>query len=305
MGSYRRPLHTRILAEEFVKNIMRQPENPDKIINHIIENENLLSQLEKYSTLQHEDYRTKQYRSPEQRKMLHDKILGELINYERLDNDDKIRLGKGGAKPKNIVQESQAYIVTGPPASGKSGIAAQLADATGSYILDSDYAKRKLPEFSILGGASLVHEESDLILFNPDDGLLVYCIYNNNNIVIPLVGKTINSVERITSKLISAGYHIHIINVCLDRFQCTLRAYNRFVKSKRYVPLSYIFDEVGNEPERIYYVLKRKYKNHSNFSSFSQISTDVEIGQPKVITEAEGDSPILTWSDYVWQKEEE
>lgn len=304
MGSYRRPLHTRILAAEFVKNIMRQPGTPDKMITHITKNEIITLQYEKYSTLLHEEYRFTEYRSPEQRKELHDRILKELINYERLDDDDKIRLGKGGAKPKNILRESQAYIVTGPPASGKSGIAAHLADTTGSYILDSDYAKRKLPEFNSEGGASLVHDESDSIIFNSKNGLLVYCTINYNNIVIPLVGKSVESVERITNPLISAGYHIHIINVCLDRFQCTLRAYNRYKKSKRYVPLSYIFDEVGNEPERIYFLLKRKYKNHRSFSSFSQISTDVEIDQPKIITEAEGDSPILSWRDCVWQKEE-
>ena len=284
MSSCRRPLYTRILAEEFVENILGFHNNYDKIVTHIVENENTLFRFEKRPTLVYEDYRIGKYRTMEQREELHDRILGELINYKRLTDDDKIELGKGGAKPERELKDSQAYIVTGPPASGKSGIAARLADETGSYIIDSDYAKRKIPEY-------------------PENGLLVYTIYNSNNIVIPLVGKSMKSVERITNKLLSAGYSIHIINVCLDRYKCVQRACKRFEKSKRYVPLSYIFDEVGNEPERVYFLLKRKYEKNSSFVSFSQISTDVRLGQPNVVLEANGASPINDWSDYSWQKE--
>lgn len=303
MGSCRRPLYTRVLAEEFVENILGYRDRYDSVVTHIVENENTLTRFERYPTLSYEDYRIGRYRTQEQRLVLQEKILGELINFKRLDNDDDIRLGRGGAKPENTIKNSQAYIVTGPPASGKSSIATRLADETGSYIIDSDYAKRKIPEYKSNGGASLVHEESDSIVFNPENGLFVYCLYNKFNIVIPLVGKTQKSVERITNKLVSFGYSIHIVNVCLDRYKCAIRACKRFEATKRYVPLSYIFDEVGNEPERIYFLLKRKYATHQSFTSFSQISTDVRRGQPNVVLEVNGASPILSWKDYLWQKE--
>ena len=86
---------------------------------------------------------------------------------------------------------------------------------------------------------------------------------------------------------------MHIVNVALDRYKCTFRAYSRFKKTGRYVPLSYIFDEVGNEPERIYFQLKRKYLNCSGFISFSQLSTDVEFGEQATVLETTESSPTL------------
>ena len=207
-----------------------------------------------------------------------------------MNSDDDICLGVGGAKPKEPWQESVAYIVSGAPASGKSSIADALAHENGAYILDSDYAKRKFPEYmSYNGGASLVHAESNEIIFGSEDrsnSLLEYCIYSQCNIVIPLVGRTQKSVEKICARLIEAQYKIHLINVALDRYKCTQRAYRRFLASKRYVPLSYVFDEVGNEPELVYFRLKRAHE--ADYESFSQLSTDVPKGElPKVIEKTE------------------
>ena len=116
-----------------------------------------------------------------------------------------------------------------------------------------------------------------------------YCIYSQYNVVIPLVGRTQDSVMKICRKLLEAGYTVHFVNVVLDRYKCTQRAFERFSKSKRYVPLSYVFDEVGNEPELVYFRLKRECENA--FESFSQLSTDVERGKEPIILEMSEKSP--------------
>lgn len=298
----RRPLHNRVLAEDFVDNILSLDSGRDSAVTSIIENETTLAELESHPTICFEDYRVGNYRANKDRKVLHDKILGELITFERIQNDDEIALGSGGARPAVVRQDAQAYIVSGPPASGKSSIATRLADETGAYILDSDYAKRKFPEFESDGGASLVHEESDCIVFSSETNLFEYCVYNRNNMVIPLVGKSVESFEKIICKLLDSGYELHILNICLDRYECVRRAFQRFTKTKRYVPLSYIFDEVGNEPERVYFLIKRKYSNQPHFLSFSQISTDVKKDMPNIVLEASDKSPIIGWEDLDWTR---
>lgn len=78
----------------------------------------------------------------------------------------KIKFGVGGSKPSKLLSQKKAFIVIGLPAAGKSGIANKIADITGSYIIDNDYAKRKIPEYYDSPiGASVTHEESDAIIF--------------------------------------------------------------------------------------------------------------------------------------------
>lgn len=296
MGGCRRHLDSLILAEEFTKNILGVDKDRSSAARSIVKAEIIVSSLESYPTDTNKEYREPKYRDDVSRSVLRGTILDELSTLQRLKYDDNIRLGKGGAKPAEEKKDAQAYIVMGSPASGKSGIAECLADQNGAYILDSDYAKRKFPEYrNYDGGASLVHREADGIIFDHDKSLFVHCVYNRYNMVIPIVGRTINSVEDICNKLIEAQYKIHIIDVVLDRYQCVQRAYFRYRKTKRYVPLSYVFDEVGNEPERIYFLIKRAYTGHENFVSFSQLSTDVPIGELPKVVECSSDSPILSW----------
>ncbi len=282
----RRNLNTLDLAEDFVLKIIEPDDGVDEIVSSIVNAELTVAQLEAHPTITHTDYRARQYRTDSQRNKLQEQVLRELINESRLESDEDIKLGVGGSKPSITNNESQAYIVMGPPASGKSGVAVDLSVKYGAYILDSDYAKRKLPEYHMhSGGASLVHAEADKIVFDPTHSLFVYCIYSRHNMVIPLVGRSVSSIEDIIKKLIEANYTIHIFNIVLDRFKCTARAYNRYIATHRYVPLSYVFDEVGNEPERIYFIIKRKYLSHPNFAGFSQLSTDVGQGEPPKIIE--------------------
>lgn len=302
--SYRRPLNRTDLAMDFVKRVIGEEDKKraNIIATRIMNEELVLGKLEDKSSLNSNDYRDAAYYNEEDRETLREQIVSELIYLERLDDDEKIKLGFGGARPKEVKRDKTALIITGPPASGKSKVASVLADQYGAYLLDSDYAKRKFPEYNDRkGGASYVHEESDTLIFGEDYGVFEFCVFEGANIVIPAVGKSENSLDRVISKIKLADYTIHLVNVCLDRYDCLIRAVNRFESTGRYVPLSYIFDEVSNEPERIYFITKRKYKKKKGIvSTFAQLSNDVPKGKNPYIIEADKESPVWT----VYQEKE-
>lgn len=289
-AAFRRKLNTQVDADEFVEKVLGILDDDGSQAAKIVCAELGLQVLEDFPTSAHKTYRVAKYRSAKERQSLQRSILSELIQLPRLADDDKIRLGHGGARPASPQQDAQAYIVSGPPASGKSTITNALADEKGAFVLDSDYAKRKFPEYHFYdGGASLVHKESDQIIFGPGkQHLFEYCIYSRYNMVLPLVGRTMDSMKGICEKLIEAGYTIHIINIVLDPDKCAARAFQRYCETKRYVPLSYIFDEVSSNPEVVYFRLKREFSGHPSFGSFTQLSTDVAPNcSPRVLEQTE------------------
>ena len=239
-----------------------------------------------YSTLHQKDYRDFLYRDEAVRLNLRSNIINELFTLKRLDSDDDIVLGNGGAAPKtSIKQEGKAFYLIGPPASGKSTIANKIADAFGCYVLDSDYAKRKLPEYTNqISSASLLHEESNALIFG-EGGLMDLCIHQKYNIVIPKIGNNVSSIQKLCTGFKDAGYTIFLISVDLDRQIATKRAFCRFRDTHRYVPLSLIFDGYGNDPTLNYFKLKRSSK--SIISGFCQISTNVVEGERYILEEEE------------------
>lgn len=278
MNSCYRRIDTVKTIEPFVDEILKItiPELKRKAIFSILEAEKGIESFNTHPTLTHDDYRDFEYRDNRKREALRLTIIEELINKERLDSDDDITLNSGGARPKSEVQtQNILYYLIGPPAAGKSTIANRIADATGSYILDSDYAKRKLPEFAELSlGASVVHEESNSLIFGyKGRSLIDHCINKKYNMVVPKIGHNIDSVIQFFETMRMVNYDIYLVSVDLDRQKATQRAYNRYKDTKRYVPLSLIFDGYGNQPSLNYFKIKQRYR--SLLSGFAQISTDV------------------------------
>lgn len=289
MSTFCRELHTNIQIEPFVDGVLgiEDEEARDNAVNLIAQAEKNIRDYPFQPTLTHQDNRKRQYRSEDVRKKLRKQIVDELFQQKRLDDDDKITLSNGGAQPKTQAKnQGKAFYVIGPPAAGKSGVAAKLADAYGCVILDSDFAKRKLPEFEgQVGSASLVHEESDALIFGKD-GLIMRCLPEKTNIVIPKIGHKMQSVLDFCEFLKERGYEVYLVSVDLDRQKATKRAYARFCKTKRYVPLSLIFDGYGDQATLNYFRIKQRYPK--TFSGFVQISTDVSIGEPVELIEAIG-----------------
>lgn len=247
-----------------------------------------LQQYHSQSTQKDSSLRAPGYKGPKQREKLLERIYHELTTLPRLGDDDAIKLGVGGAMPKDGPRaERQAYFITGLPASGKSGIASKLADWTGAVILDSDYAKRKFPEYlKYTAGASLVHEESAQVTFYEQaQNLLGFCVSNDYNFVMPRIGNDICAVKDLAEKLQEFSYQCHLICVDLDRQKATTRAYSRYVSTHRYVPLSMIFDIFSNEPLLNYH--KTRQMKPDYLHGYCQISTDVALGCKPVIMECD------------------
>lgn len=301
---YSRKLDNLDLIEHFLS-VGLNYENPSdtELLNKIKSGE---AELKNYddssSTLNNTSHRDRKYLNKETRWGLRKQIVDELMKFKREDEDENIKLENGGALPNTVLKrEKKAIIIIGLPASGKSGIADIIADQYGAVILDSDYAKRKLPEFKDNpAGASLVHEESDILIFGyngsdkPDDFKSVFeiCYQDSLNIVVPKIGHNHKSINDLAKGFKMFGYDVHLVLVSLDRKKATIRAINRFYTTGRYVPLSLIFDGYGNDPTLSFYRLKDKiFDKDDNINSFGKISTDVEKGSNPIVLFADEGSP--------------
>jgi len=236
-------------------------------------------------TLSRISCRDEAYRTETARKDLRLQILGELCHIERLENDEEITLGAGGAKPRGTepLADRKAYIVTGLPASGKSLLVSAIADQLGAMIVDSDYAKRKLPEFDGHAGAQAVHAESALIVEGGDVGseeqqqpsLIGFCKRQGFNIVMPKIGHDAESLTHLRDALLEASYEVHLTTIELPRGQAALRALTRFYETERYVPLGRIFDTYANDPALTYYRFRVQDINaRSSWASFGALSSE-------------------------------
>lgn len=297
MGDICRVLHTDLEVERFVDGVLNICDINEKreAINAIAAAERNIVSYPQYPTWLHRDNRDFEWREDKKRKKLRTQIVEELYTQQRLDNDDIIELGQGGAAPQTMPKkERKAIYLIGPPASGKSTIASIVADVYGAYIIDSDYAKRKLPEYkNQIGGASLVHEESSHLVFDTNsDSLIFRCLEQGNNIVVPKIGDNLESIIKFADDFKSIGYSVYLISIDLDRQKATQRAYYRYKDTSRYVPLSLIFDKFSNQPTLNYFKVKQRYK--SLFAGFAQISTDVPKDDPAKPIEIENMDEIST-----------
>lgn len=304
--NYSRPLNTNKVVEDFL-NLSLQLDYKryvklKRIIPQIVDGELGVSKFNTDSqTMLVKEMRDEKYREESDRWELRKKIINELWTKTRLTDDEKIALMKGGALPNCEVKlDKQAFIIIGLPASGKSSISNKIADDCGAIIIDSDYAKRKLPEFkNHLYGASIVHEESSQITFgfNKEDNhhniksLYELCIEKGNNIIIPKIGQNPESIITLAKALKeNNGYTVHLILISLSKRDATIRAIFRYSETGRYVPLGLIFDNYGNDPSYCYYYLRCKFENL--FKSMGVIST---INKPPEYTDVKGTSPVLKY----------
>ncbi|MGF1689429.1 ATP-binding protein [Photobacterium japonica] len=212
-----------------------------------------------------------------EREQIRQKILDELVNHTIPKNDDDIKIGFGGCKPRNRVRYNRkAIILLGLPASGKSTVAQVMSDMQGAYIVDSDFAKRKFPELAFPNGASWTHEESDDIAMSEFDGLFAKCLSEDANMVIPKIGSKADSIKRLYTILKGFDYDVSIGLVWLEPQKALARAIKRYQSSKRYIPILKITEEYGSKPLEVYTQLLREL----DLESHVHLSSDVEIGEP-------------------------
>ena len=178
--------------------------------------------------------------------------------------------GNGAAK-----KEGKVWLVLGVPASGKSTFSDPLIEKEGALLIDSDEAKKLLPEFSngLLAGA--VHEESAKIA----DTIFSMAMANNDNMILPLVGKTLTSLQKKIDTLKKAGYEVNLIYVDLPIEKAIERTKARFRETGRLVSPSYL-GKVGLKPKENYDKLKRT----EGVDSYEAWNSDVERGShPRLV----------------------
>lgn len=148
--------------------------------------------------------------------------------------------------------------------------------------------KRKLPEFFEKSGASLVHKESSIITMGgnfeekPFESVLEYCYVHGLNICLPKIGNKQDDIENLCLILRGFGYSIYLVLVSLDRTIATKRAFERYLRTNRYVPLSMIFDGYANDPILCYYRMRKKLESGDNkyIDGMIALSTNVPKDSP-------------------------
>lgn len=158
-----------------------------------------------------------------------------------------ILYGKGAKNKERII-----YMVMGPPASGKSTVAANpIAKEIGGIIVDPDDAKRLLPEYENGIGAFAVHSESKRI----SEMVLTRALESGDNIVLPLVGGDIQKCRDNLARFKKYGYTAHLRLVWVEPEVAVKRAIKRYHDDGRWVEISYIYNEIGLTPVHNYGIL--------------------------------------------------
>lgn len=209
-----------------------------------------------------------------------------LENREKIQADVLQKLqNMGSAVTKNngtvsfsgeILRDKRLDIVIGLPAAGKSSALAEpISELCQSRIIDSDEAKKLLPEYQNGWGAGVVHKESQGI----SEQQFKAAISNGENFVYPRVGGDCKELEDLIKRAKKQGYKVYVHFNDLNKNKALGRMINRFLETGRFINPDLI-TKYGNSIENTYQSLK----NSTLIDGFSKWSNDVPLGyRPKLI----------------------
>ncbi len=188
-----------------------------------------------------------------------------------------------------IRREKRLDIVIGLPASGKSSALVEpISEMYHSRIIDSDEAKKLLPEYNDGWGAGIVHKESQLIA----DRQFKAAVRNGENITYPRVGGDCDELTDIIAAVKKQGYSVYIHFNELDRNKALGRMINRFLETGRYIKPELV-TKYGNGISATYETLK----NRSELvDSFSKWNNDVPLGCRTKLIEYSGSCEDLAFA---------
>lgn len=147
----------------------------------------------------------------------------------------------------DVTRDRQAVLVCGLPASGKSGVAEMIRLKLNARIIDSDLAKEHFPEFNGGKFAQMVHEESDQIR----NEVLEECWDRGENIILPIVGKSYESVFSLYNGLRGNEYDVHLRFLSCDPKESARRVVERYKTSGRFVDPLYALN-VSDKPMQVF-----------------------------------------------------
>ena len=195
-----------------------------------------------------------------ERKRMRDRIVDQVY-------------GTGAAKRERI-----AFIVLGPPASGKSKLFAEpLAQRHGALLVDADAVKEHLPEYGDGRLASTVHQESSDIA----EEVALRAAIAGDNLILPVVGRNPERIAEIARSLRALDYEIHVIFNGLPAEIAAQRSVRRFEQTYRFVDPEYVLT-IGDKPAETYARLKAK----GLVDSYAHYSNDVPEGSSPLLVEA-------------------
>lgn len=203
----------------------------------------------------------------------------QLGVYNRLQNMGSAVTKSDGAVSFSgeIRREKRLDIVIGLPASGKSSALVEpISELYESRVIDSDEAKKLLPEFNNGWGAGVVHKESQLI----SDRQLSAALKAGENITYPRVGGDSSELLNIISTAKKLGYSVYVHYNELDRNKALGRLLNRFLETGRYIKPELV-TKYGSGISNTYEQAK---KATTLVDGFSKWSNDVPFGsRPKLL----------------------
>jgi hypothetical protein len=205
---------------------------------------------------------------------------------DRLSQDDDYRehqlvegATSGLARLKSIRRSRKAVvrIVLGLPAAGKTTALPVIFSKhilKTSILLDPDDVRKKLPEYTPATAGLFDREAADI-----ERTVLSNKIYEGSNLIITMVGKNVDRVDRLIELLIEAGYRVELILIDLKPEIAATRAVERFTRKGRFVDPRLIIETLGRKPQSTYRALRMKAAVSASYSN------DVPKGQKMVCTE--------------------
>lgn len=214
---------------------------------------------------------TADIQTPERQK-LRSEVLEQIYQRGSYSNETHDYTGE-------IAQERRADIVIGAPAAGKSSVLVDpLSEQHKSRVIDSDDAKKLLPEYDDGKGAGNVHRESSMIR----DVLKQRAIARGENIVWPTVGDKLDKLLSSIQEFRDNGYSVYLHLNELSAGKATGRALGRYLSTGRFVDPEVVL-KVGDKPTQNYNYIRQQ---EGLIDGYSHYSNDVPRGEKPILYEA-------------------
>jgi adenylate kinase family enzyme len=210
-----------------------------------------------------------------------EQIVGYENAIQKLYENSKILAWEDMPAAGVVLQQRKVTIIIGAPASGKSSIANKIAQAKNALIVDSDEAKKVLPEYENGVGAHAVHEESSILAGE----VLVKALQNQDNIVYPRVGSNADEIDQYITKFQELGYDVDLVAVNVAPDEAYRRMIQRFINTGRLINPEY-FESIGLKPMQTLNILKERV------GRYAEIDNSQAIDEPKTIIQASRENPL-------------
>ena len=171
-------------------------------------------------------------------------------------------------------REFQATIVLGLPGAGKSTVAEGLARARRAAIADPDDAKAIIPEFEGGIGSNAVHRESSLLA----DDVRGELELNGENLILPKVGKSAKSIDKLVSNLKSLGYSVTLLRAHVDTDEAARRMISRYNQTGRLILPDY-FRLAASSSDEAWNAISKEGVNHGEIDITGPRGTYEPVGQ--------------------------